>query len=45
MKEYRIVTDIPEVTFNVMGVSENEAREVADQLLGTCEITKIEEVE
>jgi hypothetical protein len=45
MKEYRIVTDIPEVTFPVMGVSEDEAREVADQLLGTCEITKIEEIE
>ena len=45
MKEYRIVTHNPEVTFNVMGVSEDEAREVADQLLGTCEITKIEEIE
>lgn len=44
MKEYRIFTDIPEVTFNVMGVSEDEARDVADQLLGTCDITKIEEV-
>ena len=44
MMEYRIVTDIPEVTFNVMAVSENEAREVADQLLGTCDITEIEQV-
>jgi hypothetical protein len=45
MREYKIITDIPEVTFNVLGVSEEEAREIADQILGACEITGVQEVD
>ena len=44
MKEYQILTDIPEVTFNVMGVSEDEAKDLADQLLSTCQV-KVRQVD
>ena len=42
MKEYLINTDSG-ISFGVFGVSENEAREVAEEILNTITITSVVE--
>ena len=43
MKEYMISTDIPSIEFGVYAVSENEARQVAEDIITFLEITNIVE--
>ena len=43
MKEYMIYTDIPSIEFGVYAVSENEAREVAEDIITFLQVTKIVE--
>ena len=43
MKEYMIYTDSPSIEFGVYSVSEDEAREVAEDILNTIIITRVVE--
>ena len=43
MKEYMIYTDIPSIEFGVYAVSENEARQVAEDIITFLQVTKVVE--
>jgi hypothetical protein len=42
MNNYKVITSVPSITFEVMGETEEDALDIANVVLDTLEIIKVE---